>query len=64
MSVPRSSLELICSECFEVTGPANADFQRFNIFAFNLLKQVILCPEYRPPKHEHGEEVIISRDYP
>ena len=28
-------------------------FQRAAIFSLNILKQVMLCPEYKPSKHDN-----------
>jgi hypothetical protein len=52
LPILRPTLELVCSLCF---GPTSASdgllFQRFTIFCLNLVKQVLLCMEYRTPKN-------------
>lgn len=57
LPVLKSSLDLICFSCFTAEGQKLV-FQRFSIFALNLLKQTLLCVEYKPPKnpdHEQGK---------
>ena len=45
----KPTLELICSLCFSQES-AGLLFQRFTIFSLNIIKQVLLCMEYRSPK--------------
>ena len=45
LPVLRPTLEFICSMCFN-SDPALL-FQRFTIFCLNLMKQVLLCMEYK-----------------
>ena len=45
----KPALELICSLCFSQES-AGLLFQRFTIFSLNIIKQVLLCMEYRTPK--------------
>lgn len=45
----KPALELICSLCFSQES-ASLLFQRFTIFSLNIIKQVLLCMEYRTPK--------------
>jgi len=59
------TLSFLCSECFAEDSNLTAlgdpkDFQRFTIFAFNLLKQGILCPEYKMPKNASAGEYFCS----
>lgn len=62
LPVLKSSLDLICFSCFTAEGQKLV-FQRFSIFALNLLKQTLLCVEYKPPKnpdHEQAKESVHS----
>ena len=45
----KPALELICSLCFSQES-AGLLFQRFTIYSLNIIKQVLLCMEYRTPK--------------
>jgi len=56
----RSALTFICSLCFTDEGTGLL-FQRFIIFCFNLLKGVLVCMEYKPPKNiqDTKEEATI-----
>ncbi|XP_023328884.1 importin-11 [Eurytemora carolleeae] len=46
----RKSLTFICSLCFTDDG-RGLMFQRFIIFCFNILKGILVCMEYKPPKN-------------
>ena len=50
LPVLRDSLQFVCWLCFTEEGTALV-FQRLAILCLNILKSVILCPEYRLPKH-------------
>ena len=53
LPVLKDALQFICWLCFTVDGSALV-FQRLVIFCLNILKQAILCAEYRAPKHSQG----------
>ena len=55
LSVLKDALQFICWLCFTEDGRCLV-FQRLVIFCLNILKQVILCPEYRTPKHSTETE--------
>ena len=55
LPVLKDSLQLICWLCFTEDG-RQLVFQRLVIFCLNILKQVILCAEYRTPKHSNDTE--------
>ena len=49
ISVLKQTLEFLCSLCYTPQGE-HLIFPRFVIFSLNIMKQVLLCMEYRPPK--------------
>ncbi len=56
----NKTLQFICEQCFSAEALnhfGTASFRRFNIFAINLLKQVLICMEYKPPKHATRETI-------
>ena len=57
--VMKECLQFICWLCFTPEG-TSLIFQRSAIFALNILKQVILCPEYKPSKHDQGKFTTAS----
>ncbi len=60
MPVMKESLGTICSLCFTNEGEGLL-FQRFIILAFNILKQTLLCAEYKLPKQkEEGTKTLIE----
>ena len=52
--VMKDCLQFVCWLCFTAEG-CSLLFQRSAIFALNILKQVILCPEFKPSKHDTGK---------
>ena len=50
--VMKECLQFICWLCFTPEG-SSLIFQRAAIFSLNILKQVMLCPEYKPSKHDN-----------
>lgn len=50
VSLIRPALTFVCSMCFTDEGKGLL-FQRFIIFSFNLLKGILVCMEYKPPKN-------------
>ena len=55
LQVLKNALQLICWLCFTADG-RDLVFQRLVIFCLNILKQVILCAEYKTPKHSQDSE--------
>ena len=51
----KESLNVICRLCFTNEGEGLI-FQRFIIMSFNIIKQVLLCPEFKMPKQIDDEE--------
>ena len=49
LPVMKDALNVICRLCFTPEGEGLL-FQRFIIMCFNIIKQVLLCPEYKLPK--------------
>ena len=49
LPVMKEALNVICRLCFTPEGEGVL-FQRFIIMCFNIIKQVLLCPEYKLPK--------------
>jgi hypothetical protein len=49
----RQVTEFACNICFTPAGNGLL-FQRFSVYCLNLLKQVLLCMEYRLPKNSDG----------
>ena len=47
----RSTLEFVCGVCFPQDASESLLFQRFTIYSLNLIKQVLLCAEYKLPKN-------------
>ena len=56
LPVMKEALNVICRLCFTPEGE-NLLFQRFIIMSFNIIKQVLLCPEYKLPKQVDQEEL-------
>jgi len=54
--VMKDCLQFICWLCFTSEG-SSLLFQRAAIFSLNILKQVMLCPEYKPSKHDNSSGV-------
>ena len=50
--IMKECLQFICWLCFTPEG-SSLMFQRAAIFSLNILKQVMLCPEYKPSKHDN-----------
>ncbi len=59
LPVLKEALTVICRLCFTPEGEGLL-FQRFIIMSFNIIKQVLLCPEYRLPKQVDAEEMQNS----
>ena len=55
LPILKDSLQFICWLCFTEGGRVLV-FQRLVIFCLNILKQVILCAEYKTPKHSNDIE--------
>lgn len=49
LPILKQTLTVVCSLCFTQQGEGLL-FQRFIIFSFNIVKQVLLCAEYKLPK--------------
>lgn len=62
LPVMKESLNVICRLCFTPEGEGLL-FQRFIIMSFNIIKQVLLCPEYKLPKQFDAEEIKNSPSY-
>ena len=56
MPVMKDTLSIICRLCFTPEGEGLL-FQRFIIMSFNIIKQVLLCPEYKLPKNADPEDL-------
>ena len=54
LSVMKEALNVICRLCFTPEGEGLL-FQRFIIMCFNIIKQVLLCPEFKLPKQQSAE---------
>ena len=52
----KDTLSIICRLCFTPEGEGLL-FQRFIIMSFNIIKQVLLCPEYKLPKNADLEDL-------
>lgn len=61
LPILQPSLEFICAICFN--SEPGLLFQRFTIFCLNLMKQVLLCVEYKPPKYIAGKPGFTSIHY-
>lgn len=59
MPVMKDTLSIICRLCFTPEGEGLL-FQRFIIMSFNIIKQVLLCPEYKLPKNADLEDLSGS----
>lgn len=55
LPVMKDALNVICSLCFTSEGDGLL-FQRFIIMSFNIIKEVLLCPEYKLPKQSAESE--------
>jgi len=64
LPVMKEALNVICRLCFTPEGEGLL-FQRFIIMCFNIIKQVLLCPEYKLAKQadQQDEEIRNSPSF-
>ena len=56
LKVMKETLNVVCRLCFTNEGEGLL-FQRFIIISFNIIKQVLLCPEFKMPKQINDDGI-------